>query len=452
MEKWANKQFFASNFESSNSLVISMRNLLYLAIFLIAACQNTPSTNETTPPENRKKAVFIILDGIPADVLEQVSTPVLDEIAGPRGYTHAYVGGDKGTYNETPTISAPGYMDLLTATWANKHNVWGNYKQDPNYNYWNIFRIAEQHDTSLQTAIFSTWLDNRTILIGEGQSNAGDFKLDYAFDGFEKDTVRFPHDDDRKYILAIDELVTDEAGRYITEKGPDLSWVYLEFTDDMGHKFGDSEEMYEAVRLADAQVGKVWKAIKAREAQGEDWMIAITTDHGRDSISGKDHGGQSLRERTTWMVTNADNLNQRYTDGAPPVIDITPSILRHMGIPLPETVRREMDGTPFIGEVSLDHFSVQLEGNNLKASWEPLLTEGEAQLYITFSNNFQKSGTDQYQELGSVPLSSGSFEASLSAEQLTAYEEAGLLKVLVKAPHNWANYWVVADVSGIRPQ
>ena len=89
----------------------------------------------------------------------------------------------------------------------------------------------------------------------------------------------------------VDEEVSDEAARYIREEAPDLSWIYLQYTDDAGHQYGDSEFFNESVQMADKQVGKIWEAIKSRGDHNEKWMICITTDHGRDAQTGKDHGG-----------------------------------------------------------------------------------------------------------------------------------------------------------------
>jgi predicted AlkP superfamily pyrophosphatase or phosphodiesterase len=323
-----------------------MRTLLpvLLGLTLLSACRLPVGKTAGIP----RKAVFILLDGIPADVIEQVPTPVLDEIAKAGGYARAHVGGELGGRTETPTISAPGYMSLLTGTWANKHNVWNNYNQSPNYAYWNIFRIVESVDPARTTALFSTWLDNRTVLVGEGRPGAGDFRLDHFADGYERDTVAFPHDPASRYIRAIDERVTDEAAAYIAANGPDLSWVYLEHTDDVAHASGDSDAFRIAVQEADARVGRIWQAVKRRQALGEDWMIVVTTDHGRDARTGKGHGGQSERERTTWIVTNEARLSTRFTRGTPAIVDIAPSILEHLRIRVPAVVASEMDGVSFL--------------------------------------------------------------------------------------------------------
>jgi len=323
--------------------------LQFLLGLTLVAASRPPSPKQS---EIAHKAVFILLDGIPADVIERVPTPVLDEIAAAGGYTRAYVGGERGGPTETPTISAPGYMSLLTATWANKHNVRGNSNQSPNYAYWNIFRIVETVDPSRRTALFSTWLDNRTVLVGEGRPDAGVFTLDHAVDGFERDTVAFPHDPKSQYIRAIDERVSTEAAAHIATKGPDLSWVYLQHTDDMGHAHGDSEAFFDAVRQADARVGRIWEAVKQRQLLGENWMIVVTTDHGRDELTGKGHGRQSTRERTTWIVTNQPRLDARFTNGTPAIVDIAPSILQHMRIAVPAEVAQNMDGVSFLGSGS----------------------------------------------------------------------------------------------------
>jgi arylsulfatase A-like enzyme len=239
-------------------------------------------------------------------------------------------------------------MDLITGTWGNKHNVWDNEQQSPNYRYWNLFRIVETVAPERKTAIFSTWLDNRTVLIGEGKPGAGEFRIDHAVDGLENDTVAFPHDPAEHYILAIDDRVTDEAAAWIAAEGPDLSWVYLEYTDSVAHESGDGDAFDAAVQHADALVGRIWESVKQREARGEDWMIVVTTDHGRDAATGKEHGGQSARERTTWIATNEPRLDARFTSGASAVVDIAPSILQHMGIAPPPEVAREFDGVSFL--------------------------------------------------------------------------------------------------------
>jgi predicted AlkP superfamily pyrophosphatase or phosphodiesterase len=307
------------------------------------ACTVTAPKQQATP-----KAIFIIVDGIPADVLEQTDTPHMDDIAGDRGYTRAWVGGEAGGPSESPTVSAVGYMSLITGTWSNKHNVYDNDVTNPDYTYWDIFRIAKTHNPSLHTAIFSTWLDNRTKLVGDGLPEAGGNKLDYHFDGFEHDTERFPHDVARTYIRDIDEAVSNEAARYIEAEGPDVSWVYLEFTDDVAHTMGDGPQLRHAVTVMDDYVGRIWNAVQKRQAaQAEDWLVIVTTDHGRDAVNGKDHGGQSERERTTWIVTNSRNLNDRFAK-MPPVVDILPSIVEHLGLGMPPAISAQLDGQSFI--------------------------------------------------------------------------------------------------------
>ena len=297
------------------------------------------------------KTLFVVVDGIPADVIERVSTPGIDAVAAKGSYQRAYVGGEIGMPTESPTVSAVGYMSLLTGTWSNKHNVRANYGIEPNYAFWDIFRVAKYQARAITTGLFSTWTDNRTILMGDGLEAAGGYKFDFVADGYENDPAFAPALDDVERIQAVDLHVTTLAARTLLESAPDLSWVYLQHTDDIGHRDGDSPSMDFAVRWVDARVSELWGAVQARSQQfvGEDWLVIVTTDHGRTSSNGKGHGGQSDRERTIWIASNSPRMVSPAERSAA-IVDIYPTIVEHMRFDMPEEVAAQLDGQSLLSQ------------------------------------------------------------------------------------------------------
>ncbi len=352
-----------------------------------------------------KKVVFVIVDGIPADVVERVATPNIDKITKKGAYMRAYVGGEKDGYTQTPTISAVGYNSLLTGTWVNKHNVTGNDIKAPNYNYHNIFRLLKKQYPSKTIGVFSSWTDNRTKLVGDTLPQAGNISVDYRFDEYELDTARFPHDKPGKYMHLIDEHVSKSAAEVIVEKAPDLSWVYLEYTDDVAHRFGDSPQFDSAVRLMDVQIGRIWDAVlKRQNKHNEEWMIIITTDHGRDEKSGKGHGGQTNRQRTTWMATNLHGLNDYAFYYTPAIVDIMPTIAHFMKINIPVDQLFEIDGTSLIGPVSIANLKAVQVNSGIDLSWKAFQNSGSLTVWASTTNNFINGFKDDYVRVAEVPV------------------------------------------------
>ncbi len=410
-----------------------MKNLLVAACLVVVALQSCTKKESQAPVE--KKAIFVILDGIPADVLDTVPTPNLDKIIAEGGITKAIMGGEKDAYSQTPTISAVGYNTVLTGVWANKHNVWGNSIKDPNYHYPTLFRLLKDNNPEKKVAIYSTWLDNRTKLVGDGLPQTGNLAIDYHFDGLEKDTVSYPHDEERTYIHLIDEEVSKKAAEEILEKSPDLTWMYLEFTDDMSHKFGNSPQYVDAIKKADVQIGRVWDAIKQREDKfNEDWLIVLTTDHGRED-NGYGHGGQSDRERSVWIATNFPETNSHFDEiGA--TVDIFPSIANFLELGIPKEQAMELDGVPFIGPVDVSNFKAVESGDQIQLTWNSISNSGMGKIWLSTTNQFKSGGTDEYQMIAEVDLSEEKF--SFSPENM----DSDFYKIVLETPSGYLNYWI----------
>jgi hypothetical protein len=407
--------------------------------FVITLCLLLPGFLLSAQPKT-KKAIFVIVDGIPADVIQKLDPPNFKKIAAVGGFAKAMVGGEKDGYSQTPTISAVGYNSVLTGTWVNKHNVWDNDIAAPNYNYPTIFRILKTQSPEKKIGIFSSWEDNRTKLVGDKMAETGSIAFDYKFDGLELDTINYPHDKKRDYMHRIDEKVVDEAAQTIRTAAPDLSWVYLEYTDDMGHGYGDSPEFYKAIGYADEQVGRIWNAIEDRQKNfNEDWLIIITTDHGRDSVTGRGHGGQSARERAGWLLTNAKGLNDHFKNNKGSIVDIMPTIARFMGIAVPADIAKEVDGVPLTGKLSLVDPSVNYKDGKATLRWKAKEKTGNVKIWVTTTNNYKTGGKDEYRLLKQVPVQSQQAIIDLKKYPSSFY------KIVLEGKNNTVNRWIVTE-------
>ena len=404
----------------------------FLTLFLVIMIVTADSLFAQKIP----KAVFVIADGIPADLIMRLQMPNLRALSKEGGFVKAHVGGEKNGYSQTPTISAVGYNSLLTGTWVNKHNVWDNDIVEPNYHYRNIFRFLKTQYPDKKTAVFSTWLDNRTKLVGSEATAAGNLQPDYYFDGMELDTIKYPHDTAGYYLRLIDEAVVDTAASMIKRYGPDLSWVYLEYTDEMGHRHGNGKFLTDAVLILDKQIGRLWNAIQYRRKNfNEDWQIYITTDHGREE-NGYHHGGQSMRERTTWIATNAKGLNSYFFSGQAGIVDIMPSIASFLQIRIPKESLMEIDGIPLTGKLSATNPEASYRNGIIRLKWKVSDKKGKARIWLATTNNFKSGIKDEYHLVKEVPVANGKATIDVSKNRSSFY------KLVLEMPYNFLNRWI----------
>lgn len=385
-----------------------------------------------------KKVVFIIVDGISYDQLKNAPTPHIDRIGQLGNLTEAYVGGHAEDYRKTPTISAVGYNSLLTGTWAHKHHVFGNSIKKPNYSYPSIFRLYKDVNPEGTIGVFSSWLDNRTKLVGDGLDATDRIKVDYTYDGLEYDTINYPHDKYRNFMKLIDVHVAKEASKTILEKAPDISWVYLEYSDDIGHGYGDSPHFNAAVTFEDGLIGQIYDAVAKREKNtNEDWLFIVTTDHGRSSKDGKHHGGQSTRERSTWILTNKNNTNSYFKNETPAIVDIYPTITDFLAINVPKNIKRELDGVSLLQPVHAMNLNAKIKEDKLFVTWKALQNGQEkAKIYISTTNLAASKGTDVYTYLGELEVTKESYQATLKGFESNFY------KVILETKNTTLNYWI----------
>ena len=381
-----------------------------------------------------KKAVIIIVDGIPTDAIERLHVPVLYDIASKGALGPRAVGGEVGTYSQTQTISAVGYNPMLTGTWANKHNVWGNSKQFPNYNYWSLFRIAKAQDKPVTTGLYSSWTDNRTVLLGEGKAETDNLKIDFIRDGYDLDIVNFPKKENDLHVFDYDEKVSFEAAESIRNDAPVLSWVYLWYTDDAAHRYGDGPEMDDAVLKAGKQIQRVWDAVQYRQKHfDEEWLIIVTTDHGR-AVKGHRHGGQSARERKTWIATNA-KVNKYFRKGKASMVDINPTVCRFLNFDVPFEVSVERDGVPFIGNLDITDMDFSRYGDTVTVTWTAVDRKAPVKVYLSESNEFKETGHEKWTLVGEVKASEERFQLQIP--------NGNFCKIALVAPDNTLNRWYV---------
>ncbi len=249
--------------------------------------------------KTKKKAIVIGYDGCRVDtfrVLDPQKKSAICTLLAEGGHAiFSYSGGvNYPAPNTQATSTAPSWCSMLTGVLADKHGITDN---------------GQPKEVEPKTLLLS--------LVEEGKAESSAFYV--SWDGhFSKKNSTYINE--KKYIaekgLPVNfkrALVDTGTKKNVLDdinsgdKCSDFIFLTLEYTDHNGHNTGFSlqnKNYVNGFRKADAAGAEFIEAIKARETYDkEDWLILITTDHG--GIGGS-HGGPSMEERITFIVSNKD--------------------------------------------------------------------------------------------------------------------------------------------------
>lgn len=243
--------------------------------------------------------VVIGIDGMSPDGIKNASTPVMDSILKVAAYTFT-------CQAVLPTSSSPNWASMIMGAGPDKHgitsNSWQPHKQTielecegtkrggkPSGMWPTIYGELRRQKPDAIIACFNDWLAYNRL--------------------FEKGVVNRQRD--ANLLQAASHTgykgITKKASRYFKRKKPDFMFVHLDHVDHAGHHDGHgTQPYYDAVGVADQQIGKLVQAVKESGVL-ERTIILIVADHGG---KGHGHGGDSPEEvNVPWILTGPGVVN-----------------------------------------------------------------------------------------------------------------------------------------------
>jgi hypothetical protein len=254
--------------------------------------------SELPEGKTEKKAIVIGYDGCRVDtfsLLDNEHKSAINTLINDGGQAvFSYCGGvNMPEKNTQDTSTAPGWCSMLTGEWADVHGVYKNYQPKQVEPKTLLISLVED-GTIDSSAFYVSWAGHfskpKATYINE---------LNYINDNGINSVFLKADDDEGTKANVLNDINKADCSDFI--------FLTLEYTDHNGHGTGFSlqnpkyvQGFYDAEKTGDEFIN----AIKSRPTYDtEDWLILITTDHGGIR---RNHGGPSVQERTTFIISNKD--------------------------------------------------------------------------------------------------------------------------------------------------
>ncbi|MFV0442412.1 MAG: alkaline phosphatase family protein [Planctomycetaceae bacterium] len=275
------------------------------------------------------RVLIIGIDGCRPDALQTAQTPSLDGLITDGAWFEGTDIREPDGTDEADTVSGPGWSNLLTGVWPDKHNVLDNKFSAPRYDrYPHMFARLKTARPQSVTASFSTWKPISEHIVSQADVNR-------EFSDDTKEWARFDTD------------ATEDCVHYLAEQSPDLLILYQGQVDEAGHRHGFHPrvpEYIQAIEQVDHNISRVLAAIRHRPVRdSEQWLVIVCTDHG--GIGLRHGGGRNDHEvRSTFLIVSGPAAKQGKFDIPTYQVDVAATALTQLGVPLhPDW---ELDGHP----------------------------------------------------------------------------------------------------------
>lgn len=259
---------------------------------------STVTVSAQTGTPKKPKVLFIGIDGVRADALQQANTPNIDTLMAHGLYTF-------DSWHCGATSSGASWSTMMTGVWEAKHQVTNNSYTNPNYaNYPYFPKRAKECLPNLKAVQIITWdpMNDPT-----NSNNSAGFVFN---SGFNQSIDAGTHGQG---------AVTAAAKIQLNDPNLDILFIHYDECDAAGHSSGfnpANPQYINAIQTVDAEIGEVIAKLYQRPTYNqEDWLILLTTDHGG---IGTTHGGQSNTERHIWWVASGPSVPHLQITGADP--------------------------------------------------------------------------------------------------------------------------------------
>ncbi|OIV38247.1 hypothetical protein BIV57_06850 [Mangrovactinospora gilvigrisea] len=282
------------------------------------------------PAGNRTRKTLVVgIDGTLFDRVRDADAPTLAGLAAD-GLLSEWLLPYDSTGGSANTESGPGWSNIATGVWPDKHGVLHNGFDGKRFDKYPDFltrlKAADPEASTFAVANWSPILTEREN--GPIFSPAVDVRVDGG----------------RACDAGEDALCTALAARYLREQNPDAAFVYIGQVDEISHGLGpDSDECLTAIGNADAHLRELLDALRARPTYPqEEWLVLVTTDHGHKPGGG--HGGPTLPERSAWVVAHGPGIPAGAVRDDVRHVDILPTVLDWAGVAVDPAW--DLDGRP----------------------------------------------------------------------------------------------------------